>query len=113
MARIKVVLGERARAQEAYEADQARLARLTPGTAAREEAAAVVKAAPAGREVKVTYKKFGRKYTVPLSQAPARPTRQQRTVAIKKARYFAALKAHTADVTAAEAAASGRAAPLA
>ena len=53
MARIKVVLGERARAQAAYEADAARLARLSPAekakaAAAKEIVAAAAAAAAAG-----------------------------------------------------------------
>jgi hypothetical protein len=52
--------------------------------------------------VTVTYKKFGRKYTVPAELAPETPTAQQRKVAFKKRRYFAVLKKRTEDYKAAE-----------
>lgn len=36
----------------------------------------------------VTYKQYGRSYTVPVEMAPEKPTRQQRKVAAKTARYY-------------------------
>lgn len=46
-------------------------------------------------QVKVTYKKFGRSVTVPLTQAPTTPTRAARRAEANTARHFARLKART------------------
>lgn len=48
----------------------------------------------------VTYKKFGRRYTVPEDERPEKPTKQERRVAFKKRRYFGILKKHTEELTA-------------
>ena len=52
----------------------------------------------------VTYKKFGRSFTVPVEHAPKVPTRQQKKVASKNARYWARVKALRAQLDAHEAA---------
>lgn len=52
----------------------------------------------------VTYKKFGRSFTVPVERAPAAPTRQQKKVAAKNARYWARVKSLRAQMDAHEAA---------
>jgi hypothetical protein len=52
----------------------------------------------------VTFKRFGRKHTVPVELAPAKPTRQQRKVADKKGRYWARVRSRREALDAAEAA---------
>ena len=44
----------------------------------------------------VTFKKFGRKYTLPEEDAPTAPTRAQRKRESKNARYFAGARARAA-----------------
>lgn len=56
MARIKVVLGERARAQAAFEADEARLAKVTPAEAKKDAAATTVVAKAAKSKVRASFK---------------------------------------------------------
>lgn len=46
-------------------------------------------------QVTVTYKKFGRTYTVPIDQAPEKPTRQQKKVMAKTRKYFNKARAMT------------------
>lgn len=111
MARIRVVLWERARAKEAMEADAKRkeaAAALAPEVAKfpadmpaeevaeelvkevasqRRAAEAALRAAKA-KEVVVTYKRFGREHSVPASEAPAKPTRQQRAKIARKAAFW-------------------------
>ena len=112
MALIKVVIGERARARALLAADTARAAavaaalqkRVAGTSASLASPPGVPHAAPLGvsasraavvadlnsrlRGVTVTYKKFGRTYTVPEADAPATPTRQQRKVAERGRRYW-------------------------
>lgn len=112
MARIRVVLWERARAREAMEADKknketaaalaSEVAKFPAEMDAVEVATELVKEAAAQRraaegalraakkkEVVVTFKKFGREHTVPQSEAPAKPTRQQRAKIARKAQFWA------------------------
>lgn len=118
MARIKVVISERMRAEEIYQADQARLQRLSQTDRDKLDAAKAVLAgaagagagasaaaagagaasAPgkAGKAATVTYKRFGRKHTVPAEQAPSKPTRQQKRVAFRAARTGQIAAARTA-----------------
>jgi hypothetical protein len=55
-------------------------------------------------QVKVTFKKWGRKHTVDASQAPATPTRAERITHAKRKHFFGGLAAKQATVAAAEAA---------
>lgn len=68
----------------------------------RDEAAAKAAEEARRKNVKVTFKRFGRKYTVPLDEAPTRPTNQQRKVAYKKTRYMRNLQQRSALVLSAQ-----------
>jgi hypothetical protein len=46
----------------------------------------------------VTFKRFGRKYTVPANLAPEKPTRQQTRRGFKSRLYFRNLKQRTEEV---------------
>ena len=73
----------------------ARRRRLALGSKASQERAAAqgdVVARLNGR-VMVTYKKFGRKYTVPEEDAPTEPTRQELKRAARTSRYFTKARA--------------------
>jgi ribosomal protein L29 len=73
----------------------ARRRRLALGSKAAQERAAAqgdVVARLNGR-VMVTYKKFGRKYTVPEEDAPKEPTRQEIKRAARTSRYFTKARA--------------------
>jgi hypothetical protein len=59
---------------------------------------------PAPAQPRVSFKRFGRKYTVPASEAPDAPTRQQARRAFKTRRYFDHLRERTAAVVASRAA---------
>jgi len=59
----------------------------------------------------VTYKQFGRSFTVPVERAPVVPTRQQKKVAARNARYWARVKVLRAQMDAQEAAVGYTAAP--
>lgn len=123
MARIKVVISERMRAEEAYQADQARLQRLSAadrdklaaakeviaGAGSSATAAASAGAASASSSAaalggaaklpKVTYKRFGRTHTVPAEQAPTKATRQQKRVAFRRSRTIQIANERTAHLT--------------
>jgi hypothetical protein len=73
----------------------ARRRKLALGSKAAQERAAAqgdVVARLNGR-VMVTYKKFGRKYTVPEEEAPQEPTRQEMKRAARTSRYFTKARA--------------------
>lgn len=133
MARIKVVISERMRAEEVYQADQARLQRLSQTDRDKLDAAKEVLASAAGARVgagagagsaagkngkaaMVTYKRFGRTHTVPAEQAPAKPTRQAKRVAFRASRtgqIAAARTAHLASLRAGiEKAAAAKGSPV-
>lgn len=57
---------------------------------ARQAAADAVKSRAGGKKgVQVTYKKYGRKYTVPAARAPEKPTAAQRKREARDAAFFA------------------------
>ena len=93
MARIKVVLGERARAQKMLQVATAAKEFLSKTDEEKAKAATeltnrIIENGKRKKIPTVTYKKFGRSYTVPEHLAPSTPTRQQKKVAHKRAIFF-------------------------
>lgn len=124
MARIKVVLGERARAQEALERTQAREAKVDELLEAGHTRAGDIKRAldaekslalsvarghtgygpdKTSRMSKVTFKKFGHNFTVASHNAPTKPTQAERKRAASKARFWKKVGAAHSQMSAAQA----------
>lgn len=124
MGAIKVVLGERARAQEALDKDNVRKAKVAELLASGVTAGGdVLRALAAERALKlavargetghgpdgksphtmVTYKKFGHVFTVPSEKAPAKPTAAAKKRAANTARFWRGLAARRDELAAKQA----------